>query len=76
MFCSKYALTTGIKEFVPTKAFSDSDYVYDGPWAMLKIGREAFNTLNEAIADAENRRVAKIDSLRKQIKKLEALTFD
>jgi hypothetical protein len=74
MFCSKYALSIGIKKFDPGLG-SNNTHAYDGPYSLLKIGSEAFNTLDEAIADAENRRVKKIASLRKQIKKLEAMTF-
>lgn len=76
MFSSKYALSLGIKEFEPQKACSDGAYVYDGPFTLLKIGKEAFYSLNEAKADAQIRRLNKIASLRKQIKKLEAMTFD
>jgi hypothetical protein len=75
MFSTRYALSDGIKEFTPAKEFSDGSYVYDGPYVALKIGKEAFHTLSEAVADAEKRRVKKIASLQKQIKALESMKF-
>jgi hypothetical protein len=74
MYSTKYALSGGIKEFEPSKAF-DNQFVYDGPYTFLKIGRDAFHTFDEARADAEKRRQKRIASLRKQIKALEAMTF-
>ena len=73
MFSTKYALSGGIKEFTPTER--TVGYVYDGNYTFLKVGRDAFNTLDEAKADAEKRRQKRIASLLKQIKALEALKF-
>lgn len=39
------------------------------------IGKEAFERREDAVADAEKRRQKRLDSLRKQIAKLESLTF-
>lgn len=44
-------------------------------WTSFKIGREAFDSRDDAVADAESRRAKKIASLKKQIAKLEKLTF-
>lgn len=74
MFSTKYALSSGIREFTPEKV-GDSEYVWDGPYSMLRIGRDAFSNIEDAMADAEKRRVKKIASLRKQIKALESMEF-
>ena len=73
---TKYALTSGISEH------EVKDDVHDG---IVEIGtcrylhgegREWHRTLKSAAIKAENMRIAKIDSLRKQIAKLEALKFE
>ena len=76
VWVTKYALTTGVTEhdciissikgYVQLEEFGD----------LKKLGREAFGDRNAAIAKAEDMRIKKIASLRRQIAKLEALKFD
>ena len=72
---SKYALTQGLTEH-------DGEEVEDG---MVKVGpvyylhgegKEWHRTRESAVARAEVMRKAKIDSIRKQLARLEALRFD
>ena len=74
---SKYALTEGIKEVVSSEDADDSGYIRleDHSWNLFKIGRDVHTTRQEAVLAAEAMRVKRLNSLRKQIKKLEALTF-
>ena len=74
---SKYALTAGIKEVVSRDDADDSGYIRleEHYWNLFKIERDVHTTRQEAVLAAEAMRRKKQDSLRKQIKKLEALTF-
>ncbi|MGX5662210.1 hypothetical protein [Diaphorobacter nitroreducens] len=74
---SKYALTGGIEEVVSREDAHDSGYIQleEHSWNLFKIGRDVHTTRQEAVLAAEAMRRKKLDSLRKQIKKLEALTF-
>jgi hypothetical protein len=74
-WCTKYALTGGIKEFTPMKFSSNPQYVYSGPFTLVKIGTDAFETREEAVVDANKRLVKKMAALQKQILKLEKITF-
>ena len=75
VYVTKYALSTGIEEVhaevsenYPTLLhLSSFHYAHAGEW---------FTSRDEAIADAESRRVRKIASLKRQIAKLEGLRFD
>ena len=56
---------------------------YDGyvkakgyPYSYFKIGIAAFFNEHDAIQNAEQKRIKKIESLRKQIDKLEKLKFE
>lgn len=80
-YVTKHALTNGIKE-MDAASFSQGDkrvygkltpddYIAQG----FDIGAEAFTTRDEALVNAEQRRLRKIDSLKRQIAKLEKLTF-
>lgn len=73
MWCSKYALTEGVFEFEPTSI--NETYAWKDGWSMLKLGRDAWERKEDAIADAEKRRVRKIASVRKQLAKLEKMNF-
>lgn len=73
-YVTKYALSGGIQR-VTGKLTNDGQYVTYEPHGFARYGRDAFINSMEAQADAEKRRVAKIASLRKQIAKLEKLTF-
>lgn len=74
---TKYALSEGIQEM-------DLKYCGDGYASALsggayrffgKVGRDCFERHSEAVDHAEKMRRAKIASLKKQITKLERLTF-
>lgn len=78
VYLTKYALSDGIKEIEAERGVSAADglitwekhgysqYAHKGEW---------FRTLEEAVADAEERRFKKLASLKKQIEKLRKLTF-
>jgi hypothetical protein len=77
LWLSKYALTDGVKE-VESKCAESAGEKYIslvGWWNSFRMGREIWLTKAEAIAAAEAMRVKKIASLRKQIAKLEKLSF-
>ena len=78
MYVTKYALTGGVI-LIPVREDSLSDdYVFDGRtrgYKSLRVNHDAFADPAAALANAEKRRRDKIASLRKQIAKLEALTF-
>lgn len=73
VYVSKYALTNGVRilKVFNSYALAVPQFV-DG----LRLGREVHTTWPEALAAAEAMRVKKIASLRKQIAKLEAMTFE
>lgn len=73
-FVTKYALTAGI-EHRRGRLVNDGTYFKYGAYGFVVWGRDAFSTEAEAIADAEKRRDKRIANLRKQIVKLERLTF-
>lgn len=77
VFVTKYALTQGIEE-------EEARDVKDGmvqltrhkfPVYMHGEGKQWHRTRESAIATAEKMRLKKIELLKKQIQKLEALTF-
>lgn len=74
---SKYALTEGIKEVVSRDDADDSGYIRleEHSWNLFKIGRDVHTTRQEAVLAAEAMRVKRLNSLRKKIKKLEAMVF-
>ena len=74
---SKYALTEGIKEVVSREDADDSGYIKleEHCWTRFRIGRDVHATRQEAVLATEAKRVKRLNSLRKKIKKLEALTF-
>lgn len=76
-FCTKYALTKGIEEQHGQLSASDSSYFYVGQgWRSIQYGpKDHYATRDEAAARAEQMRAAKIESLRKQIARLEARVF-
>lgn len=77
VYITKYALSTGIEK-VDTElyksAISNRYYIREG-YNCYCIGREAFTIESQAIEKAEEMRVKKIASLKKQIEKLEKLNF-
>lgn len=80
VYITKYALTSGIKDMeteIKKSNFADTpDYVRDASWTSFYIGRDAFLDKSEALKKAEEMRKKKIASLRKQIVKLEKLSFN
>lgn len=74
---SKYALTAGIEEVVSRADVSRPEYIrLEGHgWNLFTLGRDVHATREEAVSAAEAMRAKKLNSLRKQIKKLEAMAF-
>ena len=72
-YLTKYALTYGIKE---VKAEPLDEYWKVKGDYNLFTENECFATIEEAVANAEQRRAKKIRSLEKQIERLKALKFD
>lgn len=76
-YLTRYALTEGIKVVEGEPSDLDADYInIGGYFGSFKLGGEIFETLPEAVAGAERKRVKKIASLKKQIAKLEKMTFE
>ena len=79
IYITKYALSKGILE----KEARIGDYgnghlraFVNGDYSSYGIGSEAFFTKEDALKNAEKRRLKKIESLKKQIEKLEVLRFE
>ena len=68
-----YALSRGIRK--GRAVMRGSYWKIDGDYALYALGKDAFDSEADAIADAERRRVKKIAALKKQLAKLESLTF-
>lgn len=76
VFITKYALTAGVKEIetdIIRDRFENEEYVIDDSYSYFRIGTNAFTDKSEALKKAEEMRIRKIASLRKQIEKLEKL---
>ena len=71
---SKYALTDGIRPAKDSARLSDG-YVVESTWGVFRIGTNAHETFEAAAEAAETMRVRKIASLKKQLAKMEKLTF-
>lgn len=68
----------GIKEIetdIIRSRFEDREYVRDGLCSYFRIGENAFTDKSEALKKAEEMKIRKIASLRKQMEKLEKLSF-
>lgn len=77
-YISKYALAKGkiTTAAANVKRWADeSEWIYLSWSESFRVGRHAHRTAEAALAAAEAERTKKIASLRKQIAKLEALTF-
>jgi uncharacterized membrane protein YeiH len=72
---SKNALTNGVMECVVTGAFGGRIRTTIYHWKPFTAGKDVHATRAEAVAAAEEMRKRRIESLRKQIADLEALTF-
>lgn len=78
VFITKYALTEGIKEIetdIRRNEVRNYEYVSYGNYSFFYIGEDAFTDKSEALKKAEEMRIRKIASLRRQIEKLEKLSF-
>lgn len=79
IYVTKYCLTKkGIYCVDWDELKSDSGIILisnNAYWSCFTLGNNAFLTKEEANQDAEKRRVKKIESLQKQISKLEKLNF-
>ncbi|WP_293666487.1 hypothetical protein [uncultured Parabacteroides sp.] len=78
VFITNYALTKGIieKEAEIRSYRDESKYAYvRGESIGYRMAKEAFYNHEDAIKKAEEMRQKKISSLKKQIEKLEKLTF-
>lgn len=78
VFTTKYALTTGIAEEEVRVSDVDDKYVYSGTIGSFSsiqyvMGRTAFMTRAEAVANVRKQIAAKRKSIVKQIKKLDEL---
>jgi len=74
VWVTKYALSGGVEELEGSPT-TEGYFSVNSRYGLL--GRsDWYVRKDQAIADAEARRVKKIASLRKQIAKLEALRFD
>jgi hypothetical protein len=80
VFITKYALTNGIEE-VEMDVILNPEHFDKKCWGKWKGYSQGFYnndfhlTKDEALNDAEKRRKKKIESLKKQISKLERMTF-
>lgn len=74
-YCSKRALKRGVTE-VEEPLLVSEEWVWPSDYSgWFRIGRDVFDNLPDALADAEKRRAKKIAALRRQIEKLEKMTF-
>lgn len=80
VWIAKYALTSGIKKGSVVYLSNSDELVLceseDGWSSYFYFNKEVFLTESEAIGKAEEMRVKKIASLKKQIAKLEKMTFE
>lgn len=77
VFITHHALTKGIVEIeaeIYKSNYNGQSYIMDG-YNVRYIGKSAFLEKQEAITKAEDMRKKKITSLKKQISKLEKITF-
>jgi len=77
LWLSKYALSSGMREVEALGLYAADQNLamIAGTWEIYRIGRDVHTTRNEAAISAEAARIKKIASLRKQIAKLEKLSF-
>lgn len=77
VFITKYALTKGIEEIEVSHSERYPHMVTDEAPGLFRsfFKGEWFHTREEAVADAEKRRLRKIESLKKQISNLESIKF-
>ena len=78
VWITKYALTRGIFEMEVKSQSKDGTAVYGKAWddCYRGEGKEWHRTKESAIQKTEEMRQKKIDSLKKQIEKLERMKFE
>jgi len=82
-YVTQYALTKGILKYDEhnTKSISicEDGYVNivdtSEDWHIFKIGKDCYETVEDARRKAEHMRLAKIRNLEKKLEKLKSLTF-
>lgn len=76
-YVTKYALSGGIeRRTLRVHENGRNVFSFDsGQHVWCVLGRDAFEKYDDAVADAERRRQKKVASMRKQIERLERLTF-
>ena len=76
VYITKYALAKGhISQVQATLCFTDGLVSVPGLIDYLRLGVDAFETLEEAMADAEERRRKRLVSLEKSMAKLRKMEF-
>ena len=75
-FITKYCLTSGITEEDLNLASSKGLLINTNCSNCYHDNKDCFEHHSDALADAEQRRIRKLEYLKKQIKKLENLKFD
>ncbi len=76
VYVTKYCLTKGyISQVQATRCFTDDLITVPGLIDYLRLGRDAFESLEEALADAEERRRKRLVSLEKSMGKLRKIQF-
>jgi len=74
VYITTYALTSGITE--AEGEISDLGFFYQRkPWVSYSGTKEYYKTIGEAKIAAEQKRLKKIESVKKQLSKLEKLKF-
>jgi hypothetical protein len=77
VWISKCALSDGIQESIARQVDTDTGWVRtEGYYNMHKLGRDCHETREAAVKAANQMRIKKIASLKKQIAKLEAMKFE
>ncbi len=82
-YVTRYALTVGIKEVEAEEDPALTDYPNmlsvkskNGYYGENYHGKDWHRTREEALKNAETKRLKKIDSLKKSLKKLETMKFE
>jgi hypothetical protein len=74
-YITKYALTSGIMEEYTNDEFAHVEIVCLGKLGCYTVGNDIFDNKKDAYYKAELMRERKIKSLKKQLAKLESMSF-
>lgn len=76
-FYTRYAMTAGIYEVqaAPCESIPGAHSLQGRYYSLAYLGKDLFESWDDAVAKADDMRKRKIASLRKSIKKLELVTF-